>query len=320
MPDVDVVQELHAEFDKAAAPATPEPPAPEPPQKPRFGLDDVILDDERLPQSLRGQTAFQIAEERRKAITETQGLASERNRLKAENEALERAYRGVLERFGTAPAAPVVPEASPTQRLRERISQDTTGAWNDPAATFAAAAEAGAEEAEARFRPQLETAAERIAKLEQKSAQDAEKERNQNIFSIYQSVRPEEIPQKFWNGKFNQYAASFAIHNQLPLDDPQTYRAALDDYRQTFAEFNPAAKPETDTPATPAPVAPAPPVGGGRPAAPPTSKPTAHLNNHDRAAMAKITAIFKEKTGMTASADDIMGDLKSDPKTRNAFP
>ncbi len=316
MPDPDVVAEIRAQLDAPEAPEAPTP-EPAPPEKPRFKLDDVIFDDDRLPPSLRGKTGFEIAEERRRAIDETQKLAFERNRLKAENEAYDRDYKRLLERIGQP--EPPAPQPSPTERLRARISQDTNGAWNDPATTFAAAAEAGAEEAEARFRPQLETAAERIAKLEQKSAQDAEKERNQNIFSVYQSVRPEEIPQKFWNGKFNQYAASFAIHNQLALDDPETYRKALDDYKQTFAEFNPA-PPPSDVPSTPAPVAPAPPVGGGRPAAPPVSKPTSHLNNHAREAAAKINRIFKEKTGMTATADDVMNDVRDDPRTRSVFP
>lgn len=314
MPEVDVVKELHAEFDKTEV---PEPPAPEPAQKPHFGLDDVILDDERLPQSLRGKSAFEVAEERRRAIDEVQKVAFDRNRLRAENEAYDKAYRTLLERIGTTPASPTAPTPTATDRLRSRVS-DPNALYSNPEATLAAAVEAGAEEAEARSRPQIEALQERISKQEQESAERAEEKRNATIYSTFQSVRPADIPLAFWNGKFNKYAASFAIHGNLPLDDPQTYRAALDDYRQTFSEFNP--QPQAETPSTPASAAPAPPVGGGRPAAPPAAKPTAHLNNHARAAMAKITAIFKDKTGMTATVDDIMGDIKSDPKTRNAFP
>lgn len=300
---------------------------PPEPERPRFNsLEEFILDDPRLPPTLRGKPGSALYEDREKFMHEAKEAGFKKNRAEAERDmalaALERTLKllgGEKQQPEKATPAPI----KPIDRFRQR-GIEPISVLSDSETAIATAIEAGAEEAQERLRPAMETIEERLKRIEGERASEKEAQQQQSWFAAYQQARPEGVTPEQWT-KFAPHASAYLVNQKepLPLEDPKSYREAWEWFTSSSREVlgapapQPAVIPSTSTHV---PTAPAPPVGSGKPAAPaqPKSKPSSHLNNHQRAAAASIANVFN-RNGWSLDVDAILDDVAADPKTRSAF-
>lgn len=319
----DALATWHAENDgQIAAPAAvPAPPAPS--EKPRFSLNDVILDDPDLPPTLRGTSARDLYNDRLQAVHERDQTNFERNRLIAENKALTDGYQQSLQRLrelGTTPSPP----PQPVSRLKKRgIDAETIFMPGETERTLSGVIEAGADEAQERLAPELLKFGQKLDAFEKRQqAEDnarATQTRNDSYRKAFLDARPPDVPLELWEGDYAELASVHVIHAGLPLDDPRSYQRAYAWAQEKAAKLAGVTLPQSSTQA--APIAPAPPVGAAR-TAPVQSTMTrkANISTHDRAAYEKVTNIFNKTLGTKVDTDATLNDALSDPKTRSAFP
>lgn len=322
----DVVEELlqqvreHNAGNEPAAEATAEPVAPPveaapEPEKPRFSLDDVIIDDPRLPDELRGKPASVLFEDRTKGWHEAHQRGYQKNRLEAERDTA----MAVLEKLAKQIAEREQPKAEPkTVTPMDRFrgyGTEPIDVLSDAEKALSTTIRVATDEAESRINPAIVKLQEKLEALEAERQQERTAREHERYRQAFLAARPEGVSPEMWESDYSGPISSYLILNQLPLDDPKSYKQAgawLEDFvaRRTGSSAAPT------TP--PAPAAPAPPVGG-KPAPVQTSKPSAHLNNHQRAAYSSVTDVFN-RIGLNLTVDDVLNDAKSDPKLKGLFP
>jgi hypothetical protein len=299
----------------APAEATPEVPVEAVPEKPRFtSLDEVILDDPRLPDELRGKPASALFEDRTKAWQEKHQVGFQKNRAETERDTTIAVLEKLAKQLSEKAPAPTPATPSPMDRFRKHgvepidILSDAERALNT---TILAAAE----ESEFRVAPKIAEYEQRLKQIEAEREAERTERQHEKYRAAFLAARPEAVPLDLWEQDYSGQVSSYLILHNLPLDDVKSYQQAAE-WVEGFVSRRTGSR---QTAPVVAPVAPAPPVGGGKPAAVPTSKSSAHLNNHQRAAYSTVTDIFK-RVAPGLDVDGILDDVKADPKTRGLFP
>lgn len=295
--------------------------APTPPQRPKYKLDEVDLDDPDLPPSLRGKSARELAEERRRSITEVQRLAERYNKTEAERDTAFKTIEVLAARLEKQTAsAPAPAQPSALDRLRQRgVNAGTL--LTDSEQALAQVVEAAAEETEGRLTPALQAKidalAEKLEAIERKGAAADELVEHKSYRDAFASAKPADVSDDDWS-EFADYASAYVLKHRVPLNDRASYTRAFQWFQSGAQKFAPKSTPTATS--TPAPAAPPPPAGAARPAAPAAQnpKPTSRLNNAQRHGATAITNVFKTKFP-NLDADSIMEDVMNDPKTRKAF-
>jgi hypothetical protein len=304
------------EAPEAPAPVSAEPVVEAPPEKPRFAsLDEVIIDDPRLPESLRGQPASVLFEDRTKGWHEAHQKGFQTNRLEAERDAAIALLEKLAAKLNEK--APEPTPATPTRidRLRTH-GVEPIDILSDANKTLDATILAAADESESRFAPKIEAYEKRLAEIEKERADERTARQHEKYRSAFLAARPENVPLGIWENDYSGQISSYLILKNLPLDDVKSYKEAAGWVEDFIQRRTGSSQP---APVQAAPAAPAPPVGGGKPAPVQPSKRAAHLNNHDREAYAKVTDIFK-RFAPKVDTESILEELHTDPKTRGLFP
>lgn len=287
---------LQAEWDKeleSAETETPEPEVAPAQEKARFSnLDEVILDDPRMPVSLRGRTAAELFADRTNGWQQAQHNGYERNSFKTQAETYQRALEIAARERGIAPA----PE--PQAPTRKRV--DATTVYSDPEAFQ----NGTIEEAEARIIPKFDARAsvmeQRLQQLEQERQVEQIARLNEQRRNAFLQAKPDGVSMQDWHEDAGVIAAH-VLAQQLPLEDPRSYAQAGAWLNQTRSRGQRANAPS-------APVtAPAPPVGGGKTAPQaPAGKGTARMSTHQRGALNTVARIFGQ------DAEKILAEMQDD--------
>lgn len=303
---------LLAEWEKEAGmePAQAEPevlaaedPAPAP-EKPRFSLDDVILDDPRLPESLRGKPAASLFEDRTNGWQQAHHAGFERNTFKTQAETYQKALEVAAAKMGASPT-PVAPAPPPS---------DPNVVYSDPnafvelidgrnAPKFTKVEEHSRQLEERLKQVEQERAEERATREAEQATRLNEQRRN-----AFLSVKPANVSLDDWNEDAG-VIASYVIANQLSAEDPRSYAQAVDWLNKRNARITAGTN---STPSAPA-SAPAPPVGGGKTAPAAAPKPTVKVSGRQRDAFDTVAKAFG------TNADTILSEMAADPKYRGAI-
>jgi hypothetical protein len=323
-----------AEPDAPVAPADPtqQPAAPE---KPSYALDDVILNDSRLPPSLRGKPASEIYQYALDLKHKHDQIGFQKNQAVAENIVLQKALE-VLQKFApaqTTATEPPKPKPSVVDVVRQRI--DPKVGWEEPDKLAAAAAEVGAEfgaqQATERLQPVIDKLTQSVEALTQGRQQDVDAANKAVIANAYKDARPDDVPENEWFSQAQlERIAAVVLQEHLPQNDPASYRKADEillseaarryERKQTQSTAAVATTAQPVAPNEPATAAatsaPAPPVGGGKTAPVAASKPRSTLDNHTQNALNELGSKFGfDPTVMEQIAEETMND----PRFRRHF-
>lgn len=315
-----------------AAPAAP-PEAPVASTKIRVAsLDDVIIDDPRLPQSLLGQSGSALLEERSRLKYQHDQAGFRKNELEAEAKYLRAALEVSLRNATPQPAAPEpAPKPTLAEVARERIG-DPKIAWEEPDRLVTAAAEVGAEYGERRaiekLTPEITELKQKIAAIDEEKAKNAEANLHVAIRESFAKARPADVSPEKWFAPANCSRISAVVYERdMPVLDPQSYVMAdqilfgdakerLKASMPTPAAAIPAPEPAPAPSTAPAPAPPAPPVGANRTAPVQQASGRKPLGTHEKNARDRLGQIFGFDTNVM---DEIEAAVVADPKTRGAF-
>ena len=288
-------------------------------QRPKYSLDDVDLDDPRLPPSLRGQPASALFSDREKFMHEAKHAGFERNRFATEAETFKAALEIAARRFngnGSSDEKANVALPSPADQLRAR-GLDPNTILSEPERIVGMGVEIAEERIMPRVRSEAAELQKRIEELEKERAQERQLREEDRIRNAFHSARPQNVSNEDWLEDADLIAA-FVVANRLPPDDPASHQSAYQaiEKRRSSRQSKNLTQGTTPVLATVA----APPVGAGKTAAAPTTaqKSRARISTHQKHAFDKVTKIFKELSP-TLDTDAILDELIDDPKYGGMF-
>lgn len=279
----------------APAPTAPTPAPTEPPTAPAaprvLSLDDAPPDDflpNDIPPTLRKptirETVAALAEDRKAAIAQRDTIGKVKNDHESENVVLKNLLTLLIDKTQQPPPAPAPAEPARVESAEERIRRENLDAimGADPALALGRVVEVARETIAPEIKGQTDPLDKRIASLEQSQYE-------QRVNAAYD--RAGQLlgrDAKTWrsDGEIKRMSELVAAW-QLPADDSQTYVRVSKWIDDLVAERTP--KPIVVP--TPAPIAPAPPVGSGEPAAP-VETPKTTLSARDDATVARVAKIF----------------------------
>lgn len=318
-----IIDQWHAENDDATAPAVLPPedeaselapeaaaePAPKP-APPALTLDDLLPDDPRIPESMRGKPIATLLQYNREKDVAAQRAGYERN---AERERAE-AYKVALEKLAERVRGDVPRETPPaavraSEAMRRR-GIDPRSVFTDADSAFDAAADVASEAAAGRILPEVQ------AEIQKQSARVSELERaamTQSLRAAFLEARPANVPLEQWEDD-RELIATWVVGHEKNILDPASYREAGEWLEQQ------AARRSGRTSAAPPPSAsaPAPPVGNGS-SPPPERKTKARVSPHMLGAFNEVTRVLRDQIGVNKTTDDILDSMRDDPKYGRMF-
>lgn len=279
------------------------PEAPAVSEKPRYRLEDVILDDPSLPESLRGKPAAELAADRIRYVQQVQDIGYQKNAA-IERAQIYEAALDILKRQQPAREEPPPQRLRPSEQLR-RSGADPDELYQSPDRIV----DGTVDVAEQRIMPRVQEA---IAPIEQE-LQQLRAERQQS--AIYNAgliaAAQMGISQKDWVDVWAPMVTSPAVASRKPLTDPQTYVEAVQFVRSNGSRLFGGG-------AAPPPPAPAPPTGGGRTAAvqPRAVSGLTALKPENRKVFEELSDVFgfDEK-----QREEVYKDTRTHRTTRRAF-
>lgn len=228
-----------------------------------LSYDDLLPDDDSVPQSLRNKPMRELLEDRKRAIFERDNLGAAKN----EAEVLRNLVTLMMEKQ-TAPAPVAAAEPARAETIEDQIRRENIDAIMsaDPALALGRAAEITRDSSLTAVKGQLDPINQRLDRIEQAENVKRVQAAHQQAGRILKRD-----PAEWVSSAETEAISGVMLMLQLPQDDPQSYVKASSYLDGLAAARTPKVAAVVPPPA---PTAPPPPVGSGAAAAPAdTQKP-----------------------------------------------